>query len=581
MANRLKVAKVLSIQQLHDQGWSQRRIARELGISRDAVLRHLTKRADLGERTPEEGGSNKATSEKASTGSPQLGGDSNKATPLGQAPTGSAGRSAAGQPLDSTVPITEPNDVATTASVVGSRSACEPFREMILAKLEQGLSAQRVYQDLVDEHGFDQKYHSVRRFVAKLNQVKPLPFRRIEVGAGEEAQVDFGTGAPIVGDDGKRRRTHVLRVVLSHSRKGYSESVFRQTTESFIRCIENAFRHFGGVPKTLVPDNLKAAVLKADWYDPELNPKLRSFSEHYGTVVLPTKPRTPRHKGKVERGVDYVQENALKGRTFNSLQEQNDHLLCWETTIADTRIHGTTRKQVCKLFEVERESLGKLPLDYFPCFQEAQRKVSRDGHVSVDKAYYSLPPEFVGHTLWVRWDSRVVRVFDDNMKQICTHATQTPGRFSTHAEHLASEKIHPIERGTDWLLKKCSNIGENAAEWSLGLVANRGIEAIRVMHGLLNLSGKHSSSVIDAACEIAHANDCYQLRSLRKLIEHRTAKQKSFDFLDEHPLIRNLSEYGNVVRVDFQKEARSKTESKTANETETEMERDSRKEIVY
>ncbi|MFC1759427.1 hypothetical protein ACFL2H_11785, partial [Planctomycetota bacterium] len=117
--------------------------------------------------------------------------------------------------------------------------------------------------------------------------------------------------------------------------------------------------------------------------------------------VLPTKPRTPRHKGKVERGVDYVQENALKGRTFKSLQEQNDHLLCWETTIADTRIHGTTRKQVSKLFEVERESLGKLPLDYFPCFQEAQRKVSRDGHVSVDKAYYSLPPEFVGHTLWV------------------------------------------------------------------------------------------------------------------------------------------------------------------------------------
>ena len=481
MANRLKVAKVLSIKQLHDQGWSQRRIARELGISRDAVSRHLAKTADSNEPTPEEGDSNKATSEKAPTGSQRSDGFSNKATPLVKAPTGSAAQS----PTDST------NRTADTPTE--SRSRCQPFRQLILDKLEQGLSAQRIFQDLVDDHGFDAEYHSVRRFVAKLNQAKPLPYRRIEVAAAEEAQVDFGSGAPIVDEDGKRRRTHVLRVVLSHSRKGYSESVFRQTTENFLRCIENAFRHFGGVPRTLVPDNLKAAVLKADWYDPELNPKIRSFCKHYGTVLLPTKPRTPRHKGKVERGVDYVQENALKGRKFSSLREQNDHLFHWETTVADTRIHGTTRKQVCKLFEEERSALGSLPLDYFPCFQEAQRKVSRDGHVSVDKAYYSLPPEYLGHTLWVRWNSRVVRVFNEQMELICTHATQTPGRFSTLAEHLASEKIHPIERGTEWLLEKCSHIGKNTTNWTLGLVSNRGIEAVRVLHGLLNLINKHPS----------------------------------------------------------------------------------------
>ncbi len=541
MANRMKVAKVFSVKQLHDQEWSQRRIARELGISRDAVARHLRKAGKSAAPISEEGDSNKATSDKAPTGLQPSGGAPNKATPPSKAPTGST----AELPTDSTD--------RTADTPAESRSRCQPFRKMILDKLEQGLSAQRIFQDLVDEHGFDGKYHSVRRFVAKLNQVQPLPFRRIEVAAGEEAQIDFGTGAPIIDDDGKRRRTHVLRVVLSHSRKGYSESVFRQTTENFIRCIENAFRHFGGVPKTLVPDNLKAAVLKADWYDPELNPKLRSFCEHYGTVALPTKPRMPRHKGKVERGVDYVQENALKGRTFSSLREQNDHLLLWETTVADTRIHGTTRKQVCKLFEDERSALGSLPLDYFPCFQEAQRKVSRDGHVSIDKAYYSLPPEYLGHTLWVRWDSRVVRVFNEQMEPICIHATQTPGRFSTLDEHLATEKIHPIERGTEWLLNKCSYIGKHTTNWTLGLVANRGIEAVRVLHGLLNLIDKHPSSVIEEACEVAHASDCYQLRSLRKLIQHRSSKQKSFDFLDEHPLIRNLSEYGDVVRVDFQK----------------------------
>ena len=116
--------------------------------------------------------------------------------------------------------------------------------------------------------------------------------------------------------DGKRRRPHVFRIVLSHSRKAYSEVVYRQTTEDFIRCLENAFWYFGGVPQTLVIDNLKAAVTQADWYDPDINPKIQSFCEHYGTVILPTKPRTPRHKGKVERVVGYVQDNALKGRTF-------------------------------------------------------------------------------------------------------------------------------------------------------------------------------------------------------------------------------------------------------------------------
>ena len=326
MANRLKAAKVLSIQTLHERGWSQRRIARELGISRGAVLRHLQKLADSTTRAKAAENSNSTTCEKAPTGSAEPTENSNSTTSAAdcaKAPTGSD----------------------------GSKSLCQPLREVIIGKLNQGLAAQRIYQDLCNEHGFEGKYPSVRRFVRKLKNATSLPFRRIEVAPGEEAQIDFGTGAPIIDENGKRRRTHVLRVVLSHSRKGYCEVVYRQTTDALIGCLENAFGHFGGVPKTIVPDNLKTAVIKADWYDPDLNPKLQSFCEHYGTALLPTKPRTPRHKGKVERGVDYVQENALKGRTFTSLQEQNAHLQCWEATIADTRIHGTTRKQVRKAFE--------------------------------------------------------------------------------------------------------------------------------------------------------------------------------------------------------------------------------------
>src|SRR5207244_6954122 len=140
-------------------------------------------------------------------------------------------------------------------------------------------------------------------------------------------------------------------------------------TDAFLGCIENAFRYFGGVTRTVVIDNLKAAVTKADWFDPELNPKVIAFCQHYGTVILPTRPYTPRHKGKVERGVDYVQENALKGRTFSSLEDQNAFLRDWEQAVADTRVHGTTRQQVGKRFaEVERPALLPLPPQRFPFF---------------------------------------------------------------------------------------------------------------------------------------------------------------------------------------------------------------------
>ena len=514
MANQLKVAKVLSIKTLHEQGWSQRRIARELGIHRGTVARYLE--------------------ENAKSASAEAGPDVSKPA---KAPPGS-------KPDD--------GDPKPAKAPTGSRSSCQPFLEVVCAKLELGLSAQRIFQDLVADHDFTGKYHSVRRFVARLKRRTPLPFRRIEVEPGEEAQVDFGTGALIIDEHGRRRRTHVLRVILSHSRKGYSESVYRQTTEDFIRCLENAFWHFGGVPKTLVPDNLKAAVLKADWYDPELNPKLRSFCEHYGTVLLPTKPRTPRHKGKVERGVDYAQENALKGRTFCSLQKQNEHLRHWETTVADTRIHGTTQKQVAKHFrESERGALMALPRDRFPCFQEGQRIVSRDGHVAVNKSFYSVPPEYLRRTLWARWDSHLVRILNDRMELVCVHPTQPKGKFSTLPEHIASEKISGVERGADWLLQKVSFIGPHTEKWAVACLANRGIEAVRVLQGLLSLTRKHPSNVVEKACETAESYQEYRLATIRKLIKHAAPKQEEFEFLDQHPIIRNLADYGDIIRVDF------------------------------
>jgi len=267
------MATIDAILTLHQRNWSIRRIAKELRLHRDTVARHIQLHEQAAQSTQSaqpdnlEGGDPAGKIGQALRGA----GDGEN----GQAPVGSEGAAAERK----------------------QASLCEPYRPIIEAKLAAGLTAQRIFQDLVDEHGFPAKYHSVRRFVQRLDGGRPLPFRRMECAAGEAVQVDFGTGAPIAGPDGKRRRTHVFRMVLSHSRKGYSEAVYRQTTEEFIRCLENAFHHFGGLPQALVLDNLKAGVETPDWYDPELNPKLRAFADHYGLAILPTRPAMPRHKG--------------------------------------------------------------------------------------------------------------------------------------------------------------------------------------------------------------------------------------------------------------------------------------------
>jgi len=508
MANYLKMAKTSAILTLRERGWSRRRIARELGIHPDTVGRYIR----LSGRDPKPA----------------------KAPPVSDGPK----------------PVKAPpgSGDANRCNGTPSRSQCESFREVIEDKLHGGLSRQRIYQDLRDEYGFGGSYYSVRRFVKRLGEDRPIPFRRMECMAGDESQIDLGTGAPVVRD-GKRKRPHVFRVVLSFSRKGYSEAIYHQDTDAFLRCLENAFWHFGGVSRTLVIDNLKAAVKEADWYDPEIHPKIQSFCEHYGTVILPTKPYTPRHKGKIERGIGYVKSNALKGRTFRSLQEQNQHLLNWETYVADTRIHGTTRKQVGKLFrEEEKSSLLPLPAGRFPCFQEAKRSVHRDGHIEVQKAYYSVPPEYTGREVWARWDGHLVRVFNCRMEQIIVHVQVEPGKFQTLQQHIHSHKRSPIEKGTVWLLQKASLIGTHADQWAQAMLEARGIQGIRVLVGLLSLAHRYDSTCIDQACEIALTHNAFRLKTIRGLIQRGGPKQQELEFIDEHPIIRSMSDYESIVR---------------------------------
>src|SRR5437016_3865649 len=295
-------------------------------------------------------------------------------------------------------------------------------------------------------------------------------------------------------------------------------------------------------------DNLRAAVSRADWYDPDLNPKLVCFCRHYGIALMPCRPRHPEHKGKCERNIGYLKSNALKGRSFASLAEQNQFLAHWEQTVADVRIHGTTRKQVAALFAEEQPALLPLPPSLFPCFQEAERTVHRDAHVEVDKAYYHVPPEYIGRTVWARWDGRCVRIFNQRWDQIALHAKLEAGQF-TNVRGLGGGQ-GTLERQQDYWLRRASEMGQPCADWARGLIGQRGPTAIRSLIGLVNLSRKHSFKAINQACAAALSRGLWRLREVRALLDQPNV-QTHFQFAQHHPLIRNLAEYGLFIKAQY------------------------------
>lgn len=506
MANCKSMAVTTSILGLYRRGWAKSQIARHLGLHRETVARHVRLAA---------AGDAAATSGEAKPSILPAGTEGSKPAIV---PSGKSGA--------------EP----------GRRSQCEAHRQRITAQLEAGLSAQRIYQDLRDEQGFTGAYDAVKRFCGKLKARQPGRIWRVECLPGEEAQVDFATGYYLEEAEGRRHKVHLLRVVLSHSRKGYTQAVERQSSEAFLRCLENAFRAFGGVPLTLNIDNLRAAVKRADWYEPELSPKLQQFSRHYGTEVLPCRPATPQHKGKVENGVQYVQNNALKGRTFRSLQLLNEHLRHWEVTVADCRIHGTTRRQVAQHFlEVERAALQALPVDLFPCFQEGQRRVHSDSHVQIGNAYYEVPAEYIGQDVWVRWDARLVRVFTPRFEPLCVLAVQRPGEF-TAPLGVRGRCSGAVERDKVYWLRRCARVGEHCGLWALEVLAQRGDPGIRVLQGLVHMAGQTTGLQLDRACQQALGHGAYRLSDLRRLIAQPTT-QVAMSFMDNHPLIRDMRDY--------------------------------------
>ena len=307
-------------------------------------------------------------------------------------------------------------------------STCEPYRELIVEAVGRGRNAMAIWQDLVDDHGFPGRYASVRRYVATL-RTRPAVEARVVIttSPGEEGQVDYGEG-PMVRhpDTGKYRRTRLFVLTLGYSRKAVRFLVWRSSTLIWAELHERAFRGVGGTVRVVVLDNLKEGVLTPDVYDPTINPLYRDVLAHYGVVALPCRVRDPDRKGKVESSIGHAQKTPLQGLRFETLDAAQAYLDRWETRWADTRIHGTTKRQVAAMFAEERPALGPLPLDPFRYYQYGVRTVHLDGCVEVAAAFYGVPPGWLGRRVDVQWNGATVRVLHPQTGQLLREHLRAP-----------------------------------------------------------------------------------------------------------------------------------------------------------
>jgi transposase len=445
------------------------------------------------------------------------------------------------------VPESQPQPQPSPKS---SASICEPHREIIQAELTKGRNAKAIWQDLVDRSGFAGGYQSVKRFVrGLLGKPSPEACAVIETAPGEEAQVDYGSG-PLVrdADSGKYRRTRLFVLTLGYSRKAVRLLVFRSSSQVWAELHEKAFRRLGGVTRMVVLDNLREGVLKPDIYDPTLNPLYRDALSHYGSVALPCRVGDPDRKGKVESGVGHAQKTPLKGQRFETLEEAQAYLDHWEERWADTRIHGTTKRQVAAMFAEEKPALLPLPLEPFRYYQYGKRKVNLDGCVEVNAAYYSAPPGWIGQEVPVQWDDRTVRLLHPQTGQLLReHLPQTRGK------HRIPDEDRPKQTppGVQHLLLRAARAGQQIGLACRSMYEENGQEAVRRMQGMLALAKKHGPAVVDEACGLAlEAGAVNHYRFVCRYLERGPQLPLSLRQVD--PLIRELTEYRDFIQSKIQ-----------------------------
>lgn len=509
---------------LISQGISQREIHRLTGIDRKTIRFYA-------KSVPTDG---------------DAGGNSNSSTLA----TGSIGAPEVQNPPPRPPAISAEKAVVT----ILARSACEPHREWIEAQVRLGRNAVAIYQELVDTRGFAHAYNSVKRFCGGLRREEPEQFDRLEFAPAEECQVDYGEGAPTRHPrTGKYRKPRLFVMTLCYSRRSFRQVVWKSSTETWARLHEQAFRYFSGSTKNVCLDNLKEGVLKPDIYEPELNPVYAAMLAHYSCFADPARVRDPDRKGRVENAIQHTQSTALKGKRFESIDEQNAFLMDWEERWAAPRIHGRAKRQVEAMFQEEKPYLTPLPLEHFRYFKEETRTVQDDRTVQVDDSWYAARPARIGSEVIVRIFERELEIRDmTTMALLRRH----PLAYKKGEVLLPdAERIFNPSRQTRHILRQAEDIGPNAHALCQRLFDKRGREAQKSMWGIVALVPRLPARIVEQAATIAIARHISSSKAVRLIAEQLLAQALARLEADtpppltqQHELIREPTEYAEFFR---------------------------------
>ncbi len=386
----------------------------------------------------------------------------------------------------------------------------------------QGIDATVIHRTLQRKFGFEGSYWAVVRYVQKLRQAHPTATTILDFDPADAAQVDFGAGPPLPDPwTGKPRPTWIFVMTLAWSRHQYAEIVWNQKVGTWLACHRRAFEFFGGVPKRVIIDNLKAAVTKACYHDPEVHRAYAALAEGYGFQIAPCPPHDPQKKGIVESGVKYVKRAFVPLREFRHIEDANQQLMSWIVTEAGTRIHGTVFERPLERFaETERHLLKALP-DIRPELAEwARVKLHGNCHVQYEKCRYSAPWNLVNQELWLRATESTVQIFH-NHQMVAVHPRLFHhGDRATVKDHMPPEAVAWAMRDPQWCLIQAESIGPSCHAVIQRLFSDRIVDHLNAAQGIVGLAKRFGIKRVESACHRAMAYDAVTYRSIKRILEH-------------------------------------------------------------
>jgi transposase len=398
---------------------------------------------------------------------------------------------------------------------------------------QEGYSAVVIHQLLKDKCLCDAQ--AVRRY---LNKHFPKPIEPVMVRptvSGQDMDIDFGYLGNFLDDEGILRKTWVFSFRLRHSRRAYRKIVLDQKISTFLMCHVYAFEWFAGVPKNVILDNTKSAIIQCTIDNDMVRRSYQELAEHYGFIISPCLPRTPEHKGGIEGDVKYVKKNFLpyfhakqkeKNIKISTLCDLVEALDQWGREIADVHIvHGVGRSPLEIYKMEEQKTLRLLPQNRWELTSWSQSTVRRDWRIMYDSAYYSVPFHLIGKSVQVCASTILVRIFFDH-KEIAFHErAKKKWEYKRKAEHAPPIHEEVLQCTREGLLFMAEKAGHFIYQVACAMLSHPSVDKLRPVRKLLKLANKYSQERLENACKRASHYKMFSYSSVKNILENNLDQQ--------------------------------------------------------